>query len=238
MWFGRNLAIASLAFAWAIDPTSSAAADVSLHCRRDAAKGVPALPGRMPYRQANTTSYRLVDDPQYRLSDDSQYRLIGDPRCRRVEGAPFRPGEKRAFPFKARAGNYQLLIEATALAEGIQAELLHAVIAVESAYDPKARSPKGALGLMQLMPGTAAQYGITNPRDPAQNLAAGARHLRYLLGEFDNDMKLALAAYNAGEQAVRKYSNHVPPYPETQAYVRRVLAYYNQQLSSLILGAL
>jgi soluble lytic murein transglycosylase-like protein len=144
----------------------------------------------------------------------------------------------RALPFKDRADNYQPLIEATARAEGIQAELLHAVIAAESAYDPRARSPKGALGLMQLMPGTAAQYGITNPRDPAQNLAAGARHLRYLLGEFDNDMKLALAAYNAGEQAVRKYSNRIPPYPETQAYVQRVLAYYHQHLSFLILGEL
>lgn len=129
-----------------------------------------------------------------------------------------------------RATRYRAVVRATAQAKGVEPELLHAVIAAESGYNPSALSQKGAVGLMQLMPGTAAQYGVTNPSDPAQNLNAGARHLRYLLGKFDNDMTLALAAYNAGEQAVSQYGNRIPPYPETRAYVQRVLAYYNQHL--------
>ena len=148
------------------------------------------------------------------------------------------PGNPSVLPFRTRAAGYQALIVDAAQAEGIQVELLHAVIAAESGYDARARSSKGALGLMQLMPATAAQYGVTNLHDPTQNVTAGARHLRYLLDEFDNDMKLALAAYNAGEQAVRHYSNRVPPYPETRAYVQRVLSYYHQHLSQLIVNPL
>jgi len=134
-----------------------------------------------------------------------------------------------------RATRYRAVIGATAQARGVEPELLHAVIAAESGYNPSALSQKGAAGLMQLMPGTAAQYGVTNPRDPAQNLIAGERHLRYLLGIFDNDLKLALAAYNAGEHAVWQHGNCIPPYPETRAYVRRALAYYHQHLLSSLL---
>lgn len=105
--------------------------------------------------------------------------------------------------------------------------LLHAVITAESAYDPNAVSTAGAVGLMQLMPGTAKRYGVRNRRDPNSNVAGGTQYLRDLLNLFDNNVVLALAAYNAGENAVINYGRRIPPYPETQTYVRRVLKYYN-----------
>jgi soluble lytic murein transglycosylase-like protein len=101
--------------------------------------------------------------------------------------------------------------------------LLHAVVMVESAYDPKAISKKGARGLMQLMPATANRYGVIDSYDPKQNLQGGAQYLKDLLKLFEFDIKLALAAYNAGENAVSKYGNTIPPYAETQNYVTKVL---------------
>ena len=103
---------------------------------------------------------------------------------------------------------------------GISADLVKAVVRVESAFDARARSSKGALGLMQLMPATAAQYGVSDPFDAWQNLHAGARHLRKMLDMF-GDLDLALAAYNAGAGAVRRHGG-IPAYAETQAYVRKV----------------
>lgn len=105
--------------------------------------------------------------------------------------------------------------------------LLHAVITAESAYNPDAISRAGAVGLMQLMPGTAERYGVLDRRDPTANVAAGTRYLKDLLGMFNNDLTLALAAYNAGENAVISYGRQIPPYEETRTYVRRVLKYYN-----------
>jgi soluble lytic murein transglycosylase-like protein len=103
-----------------------------------------------------------------------------------------------------------------------------AVITAESAYDPDAVSTAGAVGLMQLMPGTAQRYGVGNRRDPNANISGGTRYLRDLLDMFDNNVVLALAAYNAGENAVIKHGRRIPPYAETQTYVRRVLKYYNE----------
>jgi soluble lytic murein transglycosylase-like protein len=110
-------------------------------------------------------------------------------------------------------------------------ELLHAVISVESAYQEKALSPKGALGLMQLMPATAARYGVSDPLDHIQNVEAGAKYLRDLLKLFNNDVSLALAGYNAGEQAVIKYGNRIPPYRETLRYVPKVMGIYKGLLA-------
>ncbi|MEJ2609643.1 MAG: lytic transglycosylase domain-containing protein [Candidatus Thiodiazotropha sp.] len=101
--------------------------------------------------------------------------------------------------------------------------LLHAVVRVESAYNPKALSKKGAQGLMQLMPATASRYGVNDAYDPQQNVRGGAQYLKDLLKQFEFDIKLALAAYNAGENAVLKYGKQIPPYPETQNYVKKVL---------------
>ena len=106
--------------------------------------------------------------------------------------------------------------------------LLHAVITAESAYDPEAVSRAGAVGLMQLMPDTARRYGVSNRRNPYENIYGGSRYLRDLLVMFGNDLVLALAAYNAGENAVKKYGNRIPPYKETRNYVNKVITYYKQ----------
>ena len=105
--------------------------------------------------------------------------------------------------------------------------LLHAVITIESVYDPDATSRAGAVGLMQLMPATARRYGVFNRRDPTANLSGGTRYLRDLLIRFDNDIELALAGYNAGENTVVRYGNQIPPFDETQEYVRKVLMLYS-----------
>ena len=100
-----------------------------------------------------------------------------------------------------------------------------AVVQIESAFLPRAVSPKGAQGLMQLMPATAAELGVTDPFAPDQNLAAGVRYLSGLLSRYDGDVRRALAAYNAGAASVDRYGG-IPPYPETRAYVERVLEVY------------
>lgn len=110
----------------------------------------------------------------------------------------------------------------------LDAALLHAIITVESGYNPQAKSPAGAIGLMQLMPETAARYGVRNIWDPMENLHGGARYLRFLLGMFKNNLDLALAGYNAGENAVVRAGNKIPQYAETQAYVPSVLTQYDR----------
>ena len=110
----------------------------------------------------------------------------------------------------------------------VDEKLVHAVIQTESAYNANAISSAGAVGLMQLMPGTARRFGVTDRQDPVQNVDGGTRYLKELLGMFNSNLDLAVAAYNAGEGAVMKYNNSIPPYPETQNYVRQVLARYNR----------
>ena len=110
---------------------------------------------------------------------------------------------------------------------GVDPLLLYSVMHQESSFKSGAISPKGARGLMQLMPGTAARYGVTNIFDPKQNIEGGARYLRFLLDRFDGDLSLALAGYNAGEGAVEKYGWRIPPYSETQEYVRRISRRYS-----------
>lgn len=120
------------------------------------------------------------------------------------------------------------LIAKVAKEHNLDASLLHAIITVESGYNPQAKSPAGAIGLMQLMPDTAARYAVKDIWDPLQNLQGGARYLRFLLGMFKNDLELVLAAYNAGEGAVMQAGNKIPPYAETRAYVPSVLTHYER----------
>lgn len=118
----------------------------------------------------------------------------------------------------------QLIAEVAAEVR-IAPELLHAVIAAESSYDSRAKSPKGAIGLMQLLPATALRFGASDPYVARQNVLAGASYLKWLMAMFQDDLELVLAAYNAGEQAVLRAGGKVPPFAETRAYVPRVLAY-------------
>lgn len=123
---------------------------------------------------------------------------------------------------------YEPMINAAASKYGLDSALLHAVIRAESGYNPVAVSPKGAVGLMQLMPGTAARYGVGNRHDPGANIEGGARYLSDLISLFGSNLTLAVAAYNAGENAVIRHGNKIPPYPETQQYVTRVLGHYHR----------
>ncbi len=117
---------------------------------------------------------------------------------------------------------FEPLIQHNANRRGVRPDLVRAVIQVESAFNPRAVSPKGAMGLMQLMPATAAQFGVRDPFNPAENIRAGVTYLRQLLDRYNDNEQLALAAYNAGPTAVQRYGNKVPPYKETRAYVHKI----------------
>ena len=117
---------------------------------------------------------------------------------------------------------YDSLIRQHASRQGIRPDLVRAVIQVESAFNPQAVSPKGAMGLMQLMPATAKQLGVVDPFNPAENIRAGVTYLRQLLDKYNDNEQLALAAYNAGPGAVDKYGSKVPPYKETRQYVQKI----------------
>ncbi len=124
---------------------------------------------------------------------------------------------------------YDPIVVKIARTHQVPAELIHAVIRAESDYDSFAFSVKGAMGLMQLMPETAAQYGVRNVFDAAQNIEGGTKYLKDLIRLYGGETKLVLAAYNAGQEAVRKYGRRIPPYPETRAYIARVMARYPKE---------
>ncbi len=164
--------------------------------------------------QALASPYRLqqADSDAYRLS--STYRPPGSvmPEISALARLPY-------------SGD----VAAAARSSNLDPALVHAVISVESGHRQDAVSPKGAVGLMQLMPGTALRYGVKTPgKSHEDNLRAGTRYLRDLLDLFENRLDLALAAYNAGEGAVQKYGNRIPPYRETQNYVPNVLQKYKE----------
>ena len=164
-----------------------------------------------------------VDAAKQRKSrEDEVARLVQTPVLARLTTHP-------------NAKRYDPLIARYAKANGVDSALVKAIVAAESAYEPTAVSVKGALGLMQVIPETAMRYGVTEDRtrtieqklfDPATNISIGTRYLRDLLRLFENDLDLALAAYNAGEATVQRYDRQVPPYPETQEYVKLVTQLY------------
>ncbi len=157
-----------------------------------------------------------------------------DPRYSRLlsEPAPAAAATPSSAEWRSRAAAYSDLIDEAARRAEVSPALLRAVIAVESAFDPRAVSPKGAQGLMQLRPATARRYGVQRPFDPRDNLRGGASYIRDLLRRYGNDLELALAAYNAGEEAVDRHGRTIPPFPETQAYVPAVLRFYRRFLAA------
>lgn len=162
-------------------------------------------------------SINLSNDP-----DDVRYEVLiaaASPQAAVGAGPATRPN---------RALHYDEMVNRTASQYRIDAALLRAVIAAESGYNPNAVSRRGAGGLMQLMPATARRFGVANVFDPAENVRGGTRYLVELLRLFDNDLMLALAAYNAGEASVLKYGKRIPPYRETTEYVSRVVGFYQQ----------
>lgn len=153
---------------------------------------------------------------------DGRYRLVIAPARKADAGAEEAAGRS------VRRTRFDGIIREAANRVGIDAALLHAVIAVESGYDARAVSESGAAGLMQLMPATARRYRVSDVFDPAENVRGGAEYLAALLKKFDDDLRLALAAYNAGETAVLRHGRRIPPFRETASYVPKVVETYRK----------
>ncbi len=159
---------------------------------------------------------------------DKRYKLV-----RREAGNPapatLAPQAARVYmPAEQNIRRFASVIEAASRMHGVEAALVHAVISAESGYNPAAISKAGASGIMQLMPETAKRYGVRNIMDPVQNIQGGVRYLRDLLAMFNGNLELAIAAYNAGENAVIRNGNRIPPYAETVQYVPKVLGFYQK----------
>lgn len=162
------------------------------------------------------------------LPETEGYRLLVEEGRAASSGRKAQADPGPGLALAARARPYAAWVDEAAREFQVEAPLLHAVIAAESGYDPVARSPKGAVGIMQLLPATARRYGVADSYDARQNIRGGTRYLADLLRLFNNDRRLALAAYNAGEGSVLRHGGQVPPFRETLAYVPRVLAHYQR----------
>jgi soluble lytic murein transglycosylase-like protein len=175
--------------------------------------------------QANSKIYSYVDDQGMRhytdVPDNNRYRLLVLSSHDRTSA-----GDRYDAQLLARATQYDSIIEHAAVSSAVESNLLRAVIVVESGFNSRALSKRGAVGLMQLMPATASRFGVSNPYDPRENIHGGARYLKFLIDRFGHDVRLALAAYNAGEEAVDRNGGQIPPFTETMAYVPRVLKIY------------
>jgi soluble lytic murein transglycosylase-like protein len=151
----------------------------------------------------------------------SDRKLDANARTYEVAGAPAIRSTRPLAPRTIRQ-QFEPLVQEHAARNNLRPDLVRAVIQVESGFNPRARSPKGAMGLMQLMPATAKELGVHNPYDPAENIRGGTIYLRRLLDRYEGNEELALAAYNAGAGAVDKHGRAVPPYRETRDYVKKV----------------
>jgi soluble lytic murein transglycosylase-like protein len=160
------------------------------------------------------------------VPDDARYKLIVRTPVDAATGQ--RADPKRVSAWLAHSAAYDAAIDRAAHDATVHPALVRAVIVVESGFNPRAISRRGAVGLMQLLPSTARRYGAFNAFDPEQNIRAGAYYLAALIGRYGGqNLELALAAYNAGENAVEHYGRRIPPYPETRAYVPNVLKVYH-----------
>jgi soluble lytic murein transglycosylase-like protein len=179
------------------------------------------------FARAEVKIFMFVDAEGVRhytdMPDNNRYRLLINPWRERTAS-----GQRYDAALLARSALYDPIIEKAAAAAAVEPNLLRAVIVVESGFNSRAVSKLGAVGLMQLMPATARRFGVSDRYDPTQNVRAGASYLKFLIDRFDHDLKLALAAYNAGEEAVARSGGQIPPFSETQAYVPRVLRIYQK----------
>jgi hypothetical protein len=179
--------------------------------------------------------YRFIDkEGVVHLTDhpkDTRYKLVyqGNGTIQPFSGGSY----SAATVLRKRYQDYAQLVQETASRTQVEAALIHAVIQAESAYNPNAVSPAGATGMMQLMRGTADRYGVSDRTDPVANVDGGSRYLRDLLTMFNGNKELAVAAYNAGENAVIRYGNTIPPYRETQNYVKTVMSLYQAYQNEL-----
>jgi len=164
-------------------------------------------------------------DSQFILSNGFKQAPINGSRGESIYALDLPRTPQRYVPSRLLPQHFHNIVLAASHRYRVDPNLIWGIMKVESNFNARAVSRKGAKGLMQLMPGTARMHKVHNIYDPSQNLFGGVRHLRLLLDRFNGNIQLALAAYNAGSQAVRKYKR-IPPYPETRKYVRRVLKYY------------
>ncbi len=194
----------------------------------------PMRPGPGPVLLATVLAIAFAAPPAIRDFADrsAELRLAEAPVAAqsRAPAAPqaVAPAPRAPIAPEEEYRRYAALVEEASRAHGIEPALVHAVILTESSYDPDARSPAGAAGLMQLMPLTAAHYGVKDLYDPRQNIQGGVTFLRDLLRQFDGNVELALAAYNAGTTAVIRAGRRIPPLAETQAYVPKVIDRYRR----------
>jgi soluble lytic murein transglycosylase-like protein len=154
---------------------------------------------------------------------DRRYKLV------RKEGAVAPRAATYAYmPSEAEINRYKSIVSVAARTHGVDDALVHAVISAESSYNPRAISKAGAQGIMQLMPATAQRYGVRDSMDPVDNIHGGVKYLKDLLALFNGNTELAVAGYNAGENAVIKYGHKIPPYAETVNYVPKVMDFYRK----------
>jgi len=189
---------------------------------------VPAAKSRRPGKSDHANKAAAVQDSQPMLERDDPAKLL-KPTVLVYDSLTTATPNAGSALHGYTTGSAQIdgyLIDA-GTKNGIDPLLLYSIMHQESSFKAHAISPKGARGLMQLMPGTAMRYGVTNIYDPRQNIEGGARYVRFLLDRFDGDVNLTLAGYNAGEGAVEKYGWRIPPYAETQEYVRRISRRYS-----------
>ena len=179
-------------------------------------------------QQFQSVMYQFV----FQMMEDLQTSLQADasPTAPAEDTSKASVGYSSASTPLAVNGSFADLIKQASEKYNVNPNLVSAVIKAESNYNPQAVSPAGAMGMMQLMPGTARSLGVSNPFDPTQNVEGGVHLLRQLLDRYSNNVQLALAAYNAGPGAVDRYHG-IPPYAETQTYVSRVMGYYQSGFS-------
>lgn len=180
-------------------------------------------------QRLKVTSYEFLEDNHYRLQMMGGIVVIQAEDVVGIE--PEEVFEPNPPPLTNQTPFHEIIRKASDK-YGVDADLIHCIIAVESNFNPKAISKKNARGLMQLMPGTASKLGVKNVFDPLENVQAGTQYLSEMLRRYDNNLALALAAYNAGPERVEQFGRRVPPYPETLLYVRRITLNYNKLKST------
>ncbi len=182
--------------------------------------------------RASADIYKYVDPSTGHVTyadeaQNSRYKLIIKSLIRPKKKSK-KVGKRAVAAMRKNKKLFSPIINSAAEKHSLDPQLIHAVIRAESAYNPKAVSHMGAVGLMQLMPETAVRFGVKDREDPTENINGGAQYLSELLQLFESDIKLAVAAYNAGEHNVMKYGNKIPPFNETRQYVTKVMKFYGR----------
>lgn len=177
------------------------------------------------------TDFSYADIYKYTTSDGKVYytdKPKSGVKYKRILKSKYKHNKNEYKNIRWNKKKYSPLIAKAAAKYNIDEKLLHAIIRTESAYNKNAISSAGAVGLMQLMPATAKRFGVIDRKNAVQNIEGGARYVKFLMKMFNSNIDLVLASFNAGEGAVRKYKNSIPPYAETQDYVRKVLGFYKK----------